>query len=145
MIKYILLLLFTVNVYSHDLWSVKNGNDWILASSTECVITTYNDEIMFKNETPQRIKGSKFSIEGMTFAQKLSCEKLMQAAKGTTLKAVPSSNGTRRTRDITAMTYTSIRVPDSSLCEGAIIKKYQRNKNWHKVVGLNLTTLCGEY
>lgn len=63
----------------------------------------------------------------------------------TVLKAVPSSTGTRRTRDITATTYTKTRVPDSSLCEGVIIKKYQKNKNWHKVVGLNLTTLCGKY
>lgn len=63
----------------------------------------------------------------------------------TVLKAVPSKNGTRRTRDITATTYTDIRIPDTSLCEGAVIKKYQKNKNWHKVAGQNLTTLCGKY
>ena len=63
----------------------------------------------------------------------------------TVLKAVPSKNGTRPTRDITATTYTKTRVADTSLCEGAIIKKYQTNKNWHKVKDLNLTTLCGKY
>lgn len=67
----------------------------------------------------------------------------------TALKAVPAPNGnppnTRKTKDITATTYTKIRVPDASLCEGAMIKKYRINQNWFKVKGLNLTTLCGEY
>ena len=80
----------------------------------------------------------------LTDVEKVFC-KDVATLYSTTLKAVPSSTGTRRTRDITATTYTSTRIPDSSLCEGAIIKKYQKNKNWHKVQNLNLTTLCGEY
>lgn len=80
----------------------------------------------------------------LTDQEKVLCNELIVLDK-TILKAVPSKSGTRRTKDMTATTYTTMRVPDTVLCEGEIIKKYQKNRNWYKVKDLNVTTLCGEY
>jgi len=145
-IKYILLLI-ALPVQAHDLWDVRDGNDWLITNGSICIITTYANTPVHSNVVPTRLSVSiaNYNWGALTAKQKLACENLMKATITTTLKAVPSSNGTRRTRDITAITYTSTRIPDTSLCEGAIIKKYQKNKNWHKVVGQNLTTLCGQY
>lgn len=149
-ISLILLLLFPAISNSHDLWSMLDGTNWVLGNSNECVTIRYYDNIGIADNIPKPLSESqiKYPWRAANITEQAACDKLRVAAgalSAKVLKAVPSSNGTRKTRDITATTYTSTRIPDSSLCEGAIIKKYQTNKNWYKVKDLNLTTLCGEY
>lgn len=80
----------------------------------------------------------------LTQVEKDFCIKVAQTDL-TVLKAVPADSEDRPTRKLDAITKTKFRVPDSVLCEGAIIRKYRTNDNWHKVVGLELTTRCGRY
>ena len=100
------------------------------------------------------IDNAVINIEKIAVTRKLTEQELafcIEVTKldATTLKAVPAPNGippnTRRTKDITATTYTKTRISDTKKCEGIMVKKYQTNRNWYKVVGLNLTTLCGKY
>jgi len=152
MIKAILILsavLMLVNPsYSHDLWDVRNGNDWLITNGRICVVTTYESAPTHANIAPTRLSVSiaNYDWQALTPSQRIACDNLMKATITTILKAVPSKNGTRPTRDLaTATIEQKLRVPDTVKCEGAIIKKYQKNRNWYKVVGLNVTTLCGAY
>lgn len=153
-IKFILLLLVISPLQAHDLWNVKSGNDWLITNGSICIVHEYDKEITHASIIPTRLSVSiaNYDWQALTPSQKIACDNLMQATITTVLKAVPIASGTRPTRDITATTYTKIRVPDTSLCEGVKVKhyakpsdKYTGGASWYKVVGLNLTTLCGEY
>lgn len=149
MIKLFAFVLLTIIIQSisqaHDLYDAAIGKDYILANSTQCVVTTYTYDVTFRNDIKKPLIDSE-APRNLTEIQKARCKDLMAFAKGTILKAVPSKSGTRRTRDATATNYTDMRVPDTVLCVGPIIKKYQKNKNWHIIKGIpDKTTLCGNY
>jgi len=144
-VLFALKLLSISSVYAYDTYHSANGSLYVQTHGKSCTVIDYGVKIDFAPQV--------HSIKPDGYFPKPSDPKVINACAQALaisnpvkiLKAVPSKAGTRRTRDITATTYTDMRVPDTVECEGAIIKKYQTNKNWHKVQGLNVTTLCGEY
>jgi len=126
----------------------QKGELGFIGTADSCVVVTFTNGKVYAPEKPVKrdLAAIEYKWQTRTTAQQAGCNEIKAAALPVkVLKAVPSTSGTRRTRDITATTYTDMRVPDSVLCIGEIVKKYQKNKNWYRVKDLDVTTLCGQY